>query len=245
MATVLNDVAALTRFSGSSTNPRPPPILAGIDRPLLERYLARLATCRSGTAPKRTPSPACTCCCPRSASTVGTTPCPPRCSSPATPRAAHRGARAGSASTSWPRSKRRPTWTVAHPDARLITRILIRCGVARLTLCTLTFDCLLHDGQGAPYLRYVNHKMRREAAVPIDDELEAEIRVQQDWPRPLARRPPLPARHRGSAAGTRPPTYYSYRSLLNRWLADCDIRDEHGHPPGRPAPVAATPSPAG
>ena len=45
---------------------------------------------------------------------------------------------------------------------------------------------------------------------------------------------PVP-RHRGSAAGTRPLTYYGYRSLLNRWLADCDIRDEQGQP-ARPTP---------
>ena len=44
---------------------------------------------------------------------------------------------------------------------------------------TLAFDCLLHDAQGAPYLRYINTKMRREAAVPIDEELETEIRSQQ------------------------------------------------------------------
>ncbi len=25
-------------------------------------------------------------------------------------------------------------------------------------------------------------------------------------------------------------TYYSYRTMLNRWLADCEIRDEHGLP---------------
>jgi len=45
--------------------------------------------------------------------------------------------------------------------------------------CTLSFDCLVHDGQGAPYLRYLNHKIRREAAVPIDEELQSEVRAQQ------------------------------------------------------------------
>jgi hypothetical protein len=53
---------------------------------------------------------------------------------------------------------------LADPDARLITLILIRCGLCASDACTLAFDCLLYDGQGAPYLRYVNHKMRREAA---------------------------------------------------------------------------------
>lgn len=40
--------------------------------------------------------------------------------------------------------------------------ILIRCGLRASDACTLAFDCLLHDGQGAPYLRYLNHKMKRE-----------------------------------------------------------------------------------
>ncbi|MGV7852918.1 tyrosine-type recombinase/integrase, partial [Mycobacterium kansasii] len=57
--------------------------------------------------------------------------------------------------------------------------ILIRCGLRATDACTLAFDCLLHDGQGAPYLRYFNNKMRRQAAVPIDEELESEIRAQQ------------------------------------------------------------------
>jgi len=74
-----------------------------------------------------------------------------------------------------------------HPHGRLLTVILIRCGLRASDACTLAFDCLVHDGQGAPYLRYLNHKMRREAAVPIDEELEAEIRTQQErvanrWP---------------------------------------------------------------
>jgi hypothetical protein len=60
-------------------------------------------------------------------------------------------------------------WT--HPDGRLIPVILIRCGLRASDACLLPFDCLAHDGQGAPYLRYRNHKMRREAAVPIEEDL--------------------------------------------------------------------------
>ena len=65
------------------------------------------------------------------------------------------------------------------PACRLITVILVRCGLPISSARTLAFDCLLHDAQGAPYRRYVNTKMRREAAVPIDEELETEIRSQQ------------------------------------------------------------------
>jgi hypothetical protein len=35
------------------------------------------------------------------------------------------------------------------------------------------------DAEGAPYLRYFNHKMNREALVPIDEELHREIAEQQ------------------------------------------------------------------
>jgi len=35
------------------------------------------------------------------------------------------------------------------------------------------------DADGAPYLRYFNHKMKREALIPIDEELHGLIRKQQ------------------------------------------------------------------
>lgn len=53
------------------------------------------------------------------------------------------------------------------PAGRLITLILIRCGLRISSVLGLEFDCLLHDGQNAPYLRYLNTKMKREAAVPL------------------------------------------------------------------------------
>jgi integrase len=118
------------------------------------------------------------------------------------------------------------------PEGRLVTLILIRCGLRVTDACTLAFDCLLHDGQGAPYLRYFNTKMGREAAVPIDPDLEAEIRAQQQ--RVLQRRPEgsphLFPRQMRNANGQHPLGSDSYRSTLGRWLATCDIRDEHGRP---------------
>jgi hypothetical protein len=41
-----------------------------------------------------------------------------------------------------------------HPEGRLLTLILIRCGLRISSACTLPFDCLIHDDQGAPYLKY-------------------------------------------------------------------------------------------
>jgi integrase len=118
------------------------------------------------------------------------------------------------------------------PATRLVTLILIRCGLRACDACTLKFDCLIHDGQGAPYLRYYNTKMRREAAVPIDEELAAGIRAQQGrvagrWP---GGNPNLFPRSKANASGKWPLSSDTYRSMLDRWLATCDIRDEHGRP---------------
>jgi integrase len=119
-----------------------------------------------------------------------------------------------------------------HPEGRLLTLILIRCGLRITSACALPFDCLIHDGQGAPYLRYVNTKMNREAAVPIDDELETAIgarqqRVLQRWPDGS---PHLFPKLHANINGQRCWPAGTYRDQLYRWLDACDIRDEHGQP---------------
>jgi len=118
------------------------------------------------------------------------------------------------------------------PAGRLITLILTRCGLRISSALALDFNCLLRDGQGAPYLRYFNTKMRREAAVPIDEELEAAIRDQQrrvldQWP---GRTTCLFPRERANVSGNLPLADGTYRRMLGRWLATCEIRDEHGRP---------------
>ena len=109
---------------------------------------------------------------------------------------------------------------------------MIRCGLRATDACTLPFDCLLYDGQQAAYLRYFNNKMRREAAVPIDEDLENEIRAQQQRVSTAGRasiRHLFPAVTR-NAGGRNPMTYYSYRGMLNSWLTTCEVHDEHGQP---------------
>jgi integrase len=66
-----------------------------------------------------------------------------------------------------------------NPAYRLVTLILIRCGLRVSDALKLPFDCAVTDDSSAPYLRYRNHKMKREALVPIDDEQLALIREQQ------------------------------------------------------------------
>jgi integrase len=115
-----------------------------------------------------------------------------------------------------------------NPAYRLITIILMRCGLRISDAAKLPRDCVVTDADGAPYLRYHNHKMRREALVPIDDELHQMITARQ---RMLAERAPMlfprPTKNPHGAKPTHPSTY---RSALYRWLERCDVRDEHGHP---------------
>jgi integrase len=116
-----------------------------------------------------------------------------------------------------------------NPAYRLVTLILIRCGLRVSDALKLPFDCVVADDSGAPYLRYRNHKMKREALVPVDDELLALIRGQQQ--RVLGRYPsgtvlfPRPAKN---PDGKNPVSSSAYRLALYRWLADCDVRDERG-----------------
>jgi hypothetical protein len=114
---------------------------------------------------------------------------------------------------------------------RLITLILIRCGLRISDALKLPFDCTVTDDTGAPYLRYRNNKMKREALVPLDDELLELIRGQQQ--RVLERYPSgivLFPRRAKNPDGKKPVSSSTYRLALYRWLEDCDVRDEHGRP---------------
>ena len=118
------------------------------------------------------------------------------------------------------------------PGRRLITLILIRCGLRIGDACKLPSDCIVADGDGQPYLRYYNHKMKREALVPVDDELVTEIGRQRQrnagrWP---GGTPVLFPRPTKNIDGTIPANGDAYRGGLRRWLASCDIRGQDGSP---------------
>lgn len=119
-----------------------------------------------------------------------------------------------------------------NPDHRLITLILMGCGLRVTDAVCLPRDCVVRDADGAPYLRYFNHKMDREALVPIDEELEHAISehrlgLHTRWPGgtsvlfPMAR--DNPDGHRSTGSST-------YRKSFHRWLKRCDIRDEYAQP---------------
>jgi len=118
-----------------------------------------------------------------------------------------------------------------NPACRLATLILIRCGLRISDALKLPVDCVVTDGSGAPYLRYRNHKMKREALVPLDDELLALIGDQQQqildrFPAGIALFP----RPTKNPDGKTAVSSATYRSALYRWLKRCDVRDEHGRP---------------
>ncbi len=120
----------------------------------------------------------------------------------------------------------------ADPAYRLITIILMRCGLRITDALRLRSDCVVTDAEGAPYLRYLNHKMKRDALVPIDEQLreliaEHHTRTAQRWP---AGTPGLFPRPTKNIDGSHPIGSPTYRMALLRWLAACDVRDEHGQP---------------
>ena len=120
----------------------------------------------------------------------------------------------------------------SSPEGRLITLVLIRCG--------LRVDRRLHPGLRLPAPR----RPGRSLPALLQPQDAARGRrpdrrgTSSRHPRPAAaRRRPLAGRHphlfpalKSNAGGQRPVTYYSYRGMLNRWLDICDVRDEHGGP---------------
>jgi integrase len=117
----------------------------------------------------------------------------------------------------------------ADPQARLLAEILMRTGLRVGDGCRLGVDCVVRDQAGAPYLRYRNHKMRREALVPIDAALADAITGQQQAVR--ARFPAathLLIREKRNFDGRLPYSPDTFRHRLAAWLAGCDVRDELG-----------------
>jgi integrase len=119
-----------------------------------------------------------------------------------------------------------------NPAYRLVTLILIHCGLRITDALRLGFDCITCDADGAPYLRYFNHKMKREALVPIDEDLHRLIGQQQQhvvdqWPGGPPRLFPRPTKN---LDGQAPISSSTYRLALYRWLERCDVQDEHARP---------------
>lgn len=115
---------------------------------------------------------------------------------------------------------------------RLVVEVLIRCGLRTSDALGLRVDCLLRDSDGHAYLQYLNHKMKRTAFVPIDDDLAARLGQQ---------RQAVLAAHAGRSAGvllfpspnanpdgTKRRSSSGIRNVVLRWLDDLQVVDEQG-----------------
>ena len=120
---------------------------------------------------------------------------------------------------------------ISDPRIRLLVEVLIRTGLRIGDATRLALDCLVRDPQGAVYLRYRNHKMRRDAVVPIDDELTAMIQTQQERTR---QRFPTTAvllpRSSANPDGRLPIPTATFHLQLGQWLETCGVTDELGQP---------------
>jgi integrase len=120
---------------------------------------------------------------------------------------------------------------ISDPRIRLLVEILIRTGLRIGDATRLQMDCLVRDPQGAVYLRYRNHKMRRDAVVPIDDELAAVIEAQQA--RTRQRFPTtgvLLPRSSATPDGRLAISTATFHLQLGQWLETYSVTDELAQP---------------
>jgi integrase len=127
----------------------------------------------------------------------------------------------------------RPENIARLPDltTQTIVTLLIKTALRGIDATRLPFDPVGFDSAGAPVLLYYNHKLGRDAAIPIDDTLLAAIRAQQEsltaqWPEGSRWLFPAPHRDRGA---TVPLSTRTLRLRIQRWLAEGEVRDALGH----------------
>ncbi len=141
---------------------------------------------------------------------------------------------------------RLPTWP--HPDGRFLTELMLATGLRLGDACALGYDPIVFDNDTNPYIRYWNHKMRREAYVPISAATLDRIRAQQHRTRQrfpdqaaayLATPAPRSLPHDGlrltpklnaNPHGTLPFHTASYQQQLREFVAAANITDEAGRP---------------
>lgn len=120
---------------------------------------------------------------------------------------------------------------LTDPRWRLLFPLLIETGLRLGDAMRLPQDCLVYDQQQAPYLRYLNRKMKREALVPISTDMAATIIEQRQ--RVTAQFSPKAAllpRQEMNRDGLHHISDYVTRQNFNKWINDCDVRDESGAP---------------
>jgi len=120
------------------------------------------------------------------------------------------------------------------PDltTRTAVGILIETGLRSVDCLRLPLDPITVDQAGAPYLKYFNHKLSREAIIPISQRLTEQIRRQQeDLTERFGTAPPLLLpRVRANLEGTVAFSSGTLNRRLGEWLARCEVRDATGQP---------------
>lgn len=120
---------------------------------------------------------------------------------------------------------------LTDPRWRLMFPLLMESGLRSNDALHLGQDCLIRDGDGAPYLRYLNRKMKREALVPISEEMADQIGAQIAHVRSTySQAAVLFPRIQNNADGTAIPGPSVFNTALKTWVLACDIRDEHQIP---------------
>jgi integrase len=112
---------------------------------------------------------------------------------------------------------------------RAAVLILMDCGLRATDTARLRADALITGSDGAPYLRYWNHKRRREAIVPISDRAAEAIAAHRAW---VDEHYPgcewLFPRLNANGRGQRPMGYPFIIGTLHRWSEELDLRDRRG-----------------
>jgi integrase len=121
------------------------------------------------------------------------------------------------------------------PDqaTRTLVILLIETGLRSVDALRLRFDPITTDQAGAPHLVFYNHKLSREAVIPISQRLLAEIRTQQTELHarfPEGDLPHLFPRPWRNVGGRQPLGPTTLRRNIRRWLETCDVRDAQGRP---------------
>ena len=113
----------------------------------------------------------------------------------------------------------------------------MRCGLRLGDALKLPHDCTIQGSDSAPYLRYYNHKMKREALVPIDDELareigEQQLRIRDHWPKgtPVLFPDPEPTPTEANPPAT-PATATRWTSGCNAATSATSTASRSGWPP--------------
>jgi integrase len=120
---------------------------------------------------------------------------------------------------------------LTDPAARIAFLVMRHGGLRISSACSLKLDCLAVDPGGQPWLTYLDHKGDDEDLVPIAAEIAEQIRDQQRRARRrFADTPWLLPADRANPDGARHVSDSDVRRRLQRWVADCDIRDQAGRP---------------